>query len=63
MKLLGLWWSQKMKRMEAKYEEACADLKACGVDLKLLRSEWSQQVQDVTKWAPSESWLWHIRPS
>jgi hypothetical protein len=52
-KLLGLWWSRKRRRMQAKYDEACADLEACGVDMDVLRDQWHRQVQNVTKKAPS----------
>lgn len=58
LKLFGFWWVRKRKRMQSKYDEACADLKACAVDLNILRAEWIQQVQDVSKKAPSEFLQW-----
>jgi hypothetical protein len=39
LKLFGFWWVCKRKRMQSKYDEACADLKACAVDLDILRAD------------------------
>lgn len=54
-KLWGHWWSRKKTRTEEKYDEACHELQACGVDIETLREEWAEQVQDVTRKAPSLS--------
>ena len=53
LKLLGVWWLRKMKRVKEKREEALSDLAACGVDLEILQYEWECQVHDITKKAPS----------
>lgn len=42
-----------MKMMQEKYDEACEEIEACGINIDVLRAEWDQQVQDVTKKAPS----------
>ena len=52
---LGKWWFRKMSRAMEKHLKAQEELNSCGVDIKVLRTEWATQLRDVTEAAPCKA--------
>ena len=50
---LGEWMKDHWKSCQGNKREAEAALLACGVDVDVLRTEWSRQVEAQTKPLPS----------